>query len=759
MLNVPMLKLEKNNTYLNSQLEQQENNKQLILNIIANINLILNNPSTTDSSSYETILNSANDYLSTISDNIITLERLNMEILTISKELEDLQSDENKNTKSKEFFIKSFSNIKNTIAKYTEKFQNAQKKLDSDNKNFNEFINVNNFKYNFETVVNDEGTNSETYKFTGFIIDNQAEEIVEDIAPAVDYQEVDVEDVAPVTDCSEVDVEAVAPAADYQEVDVEDVAPATDYKEVDVEDVAPAADYKEVDVEDVAPVTDYSEINVENVTSVADCSEVDVDNIEKENNIEANKKIDELTNNFRKMLINLSNNTTKPENASDLISSYFEEISQLSPNSINEELKNLETEITPETEENLEIPEDVESTIADYYIYTEGENTDDIGEKINNYYKIPTTSNITEVVINDEPVTKEDNFENIVYEETAMNTENIEENVTYEDTTIDNIISDTQDNIVDNSVQNNFEDIAKEEISIDIEEPITETNDNKENINNIVEPKVSDNVVNNIIEDVFNERLMAEHKRSASIQDITDDIINNEEISSEISDEVIEETPAIDNDIEESANINEEIPNNETTLEQEPVLNGFGYDLGRTFANNFTNRLNFDLTNNSDSNIIDEEIIQEELLKNKLKKIITAVADNETLIISEKTNKIYLPYKIVELINYIDNYPNVYSSLSDVVEQEFILPFDYFMKHPYRSRFFETYNLIRNRQGRSPISALAYGLKLIHKSNLNPAIIASCKTEEELKNYIYYLDNNRLSEFKAFNIIYQVNPL
>ena len=717
MLNVPMLKLEKNNTYLNSQLEQQENNKQLILNIIANINLILNNPSTTDSSSYETILNSANDYLSTISDNIITLERLNMEILTISKELEDLQSDENKNTKSKEFFIKSFSNIKNTIAKYTEKFQNAQKKLDSDNKNFNEFINVNNFKYNFETVVNDEGTNSETYKFTGFIIDNQAEEIVEDIAPAVDYQE------------------------------------------VDVEDVAPAADYQEVDVEDVAPVTDYSEINVENVTSVADCSEVDVDNIEKENNIEANKKIDELTNNFRKMLINLSNNTTKPENASDLISSYFEEISQLSPNSINEELKNLETEITPETEENLEIPEDVESTIADYYIYTEGENTDDIGEKINNYYKIPTTSNITEVVINDEPVTKEDNFENIVYEETAMNTENIEENVTYEDTTIDNIISDTQDNIVDNSVQNNFEDIAKEEISIDIEEPITETNDNKENINNIVEPKVSDNVVNNIIEDVFNERLMAEHKRSASIQDITDDIINNEEISSEISDEVIEETPAIDNDIEESANINEEIPNNKTTLEQEPVLNGFGYDLGRTFANNFTNRLNFDLTNNSDSNIIDEAIIQEELLKNKLKKIITAVADNETLIISEKTNKIYLPYKIVELINYIDNYPNVYSSLSDVVEQEFILPFDYFMKHPYRSRFFETYNLIRNRQGRSPISALAYGLKLIHKSNLNPAIIASCKTEEELKNYIYYLDNNRLSEFKAFNIIYQVNPL
>ncbi len=745
MLNVPMLKLEKNNTYLNSQLEQQENNKQLILNIIANINLILNNPSTTDSSSYETILNSANDYLSTISDNIITLERLNMEILTISKELEDLQSDENKNTKSKEFFIKSFSNIKNTIAKYTEKFQNAQKKLDSDNKNFNEFINVNNFKYNFETVVNDEGTNSETYKFTGFIIDNQAEEIVEDIAPAVDYQEVDVED--------------VAPAADYQEVDVEDVAPVTDYSEINVENVTSVADCSEVDVEDVAPVTDYSEINVENVTSVADCSEVDVDNIEKENNIEANKKIDELTNNFRKMLINLSNNTTKPENASDLISSYFEEISQLSPNSINEELKNLETEITPETEENLEIPEDVESTIADYYIYTEGENTDDIGEKINNYYKIPTTSNITEVVINDEPVTKEDNFENIVYEETAMNTENIEENVTYEDTTIDNIISDTQDNIVDNSVQNNFEDIAKEEISIDIEEPITETNDNKENINNIVEPKVSDNVVNNIIEDVFNERLMAEHKRSASIQDITDDIINNEEISSEISDEVIEETPAIDNDIEESANINEEIPNNKTTLEQEPVLNGFGYDLGRTFANNFTNRLNFDLTNNSDSNIIDEAIIQEELLKNKLKKIITAVADNETLIISEKTNKIYLPYKIVELINYIDNYPNVYSSLSDVVEQEFILPFDYFMKHPYRSRFFETYNLIRNRQGRSPISALAYGLKLIHKSNLNPAIIASCKTEEELKNYIYYLDNNRLSEFKAFNIIYQVNPL
>ena len=41
MLNMPILKFEKSSKYLESQLEIQSNNKQLILDIITNIGLII----------------------------------------------------------------------------------------------------------------------------------------------------------------------------------------------------------------------------------------------------------------------------------------------------------------------------------------------------------------------------------------------------------------------------------------------------------------------------------------------------------------------------------------------------------------------------------------------------------------------------------------------------------------------------------------------------------------------------------------------
>ena len=104
-------------------------------------------------------------------------------------------------------------------------------------------------------------------------------------------------------------------------------------------------------------------------------------------------------------------------------------------------------------------------------------------------------------------------------------------------------------------------------------------------------------------------------------------------------------------------------------------------------------------------------------IEEKINKIKTAESDNETLVISERTNSIYLPYKISELLRYIETYPNVYASLAEVVDQEFILPFDYFMNHPFKSRFFETYNLIRNRQGKPATHAVRAGLKLIYKHN------------------------------------------
>ena len=50
---------------------------------------------------------------------------------------------------------------------------------------------------------------------------------------------------------------------------------------------------------------------------------------------------------------------------------------------------------------------------------------------------------------------------------------------------------------------------------------------------------------------------------------------------------------------------------------------------------------------------------------------------------------------------------------------------------------------------------------LIHKETYDiwKKTLSFLKSEDELKTYLYYLDANRLDEFKAFNIIYQVNPL
>ena len=44
------------------------------------------------------------------------------------------------------------------------------------------------------------------------------------------------------------------------------------------------------------------------------------------------------------------------------------------------------------------------------------------------------------------------------------------------------------------------------------------------------------------------------------------------------------------------------------------------------------------------------------------------------------------------------------------------------------------------------------------QSNLNPAIIAACKSLKELDIYLDCLDENELDKFSCFNIVYNVNP-
>lgn len=135
------------------------------------------------------------------------------------------------------------------------------------------------------------------------------------------------------------------------------------------------------------------------------------------------------------------------------------------------------------------------------------------------------------------------------------------------------------------------------------------------------------------------------------------------------------------------------------------------------------------------------------------------IKNNNTLIISEKDNKVFLPYTVSEIQSYMEKYPKEYKSLEYVINKEFILPLDYYTKHPSLARFREAYSLIRDREAKSVFDALKYALNIMFKYDLNPAIISACKTEEALNLYIECLENKDLSKFNLFKIEFRLNPL
>lgn len=159
----------------------------------------------------------------------------------------------------------------------------------------------------------------------------------------------------------------------------------------------------------------------------------------------------------------------------------------------------------------------------------------------------------------------------------------------------------------------------------------------------------------------------------------------------------------------------------------------------------FVKEINY--SDSSKSSEISEEISEEN------------IQNNNTLIISEKDNKVFLPYTVSEIQSYMEKYPKEYKSLEYVINKEFILPLDYYTKHPSLARFREAYSLIRDREAKSVFDALKYALNVMFKYDLNPAIISACKTEEALNFYIECLENKDLSKFNLFKIEFKLNPL
>ena len=133
--------------------------------------------------------------------------------------------------------------------------------------------------------------------------------------------------------------------------------------------------------------------------------------------------------------------------------------------------------------------------------------------------------------------------------------------------------------------------------------------------------------------------------------------------------------------------------------------------------------------------------------------------DNNTLIISEKDNKVFLPYKVEEINAYLEQFPDQYNSFESVVAKEYILPLNYYMSHPVLARFREAYSLCRDKEAKPVLESLKYAIDMMFNRRINPAIIAACKTQSQLENYINCLEKNDLKSFTDFQIQFEITPL
>ena len=60
---------------------------------------------------------------------------------------------------------------------------------------------------------------------------------------------------------------------------------------------------------------------------------------------------------------------------------------------------------------------------------------------------------------------------------------------------------------------------------------------------------------------------------------------------------------------------------------------------------------------------------------------------------------------------------------------------------------------------KSVIESFKKAVEVMFDTRINPTIIAACKTEEQINNYIYCLERNDLESFKDFKIVFDMAPM
>lgn len=282
-----------------------------------------------------------------------------------------------------------------------------------------------------------------------------------------------------------------------------------------------------------------------------------------------------------------------------------------------------------------------------------------------------------------------------------------------------------------------------------------------------------ENNINEIHEKILEQKIKRKHvmdlAKMLNTQTSTDTISNNN--SENVLDNSKEIVNIINSNITSLYSIEVELNNICQSITSSYISNSFKddsdsiFDSIKTNITEYSNTLaNFNSTFEENDKKIDNYLNQNVsfTLNNVNEKIsinTEMYVDNPYLVVSEKDKKVYLPYNVSEINSYLEMYPNSYSSFEDVVEKEFIYSLDFYTKNPIYTRFRESYALIRDREGKSVLEALRYSFDLMFKNDLNPCIIAACKNQAQLDDYLKCLENNNLDNFKHFKIQFYVNPL
>lgn len=128
-----------------------------------------------------------------------------------------------------------------------------------------------------------------------------------------------------------------------------------------------------------------------------------------------------------------------------------------------------------------------------------------------------------------------------------------------------------------------------------------------------------------------------------------------------------------------------------------------------------------------------------------------------TLVISEINKQVLLPYTIEDLKNILLDDSTPYTSIKEIVEKKYTVPIKKFSPSPF-ARWREAYNLVVNKEHLSKTKGLSLANELFFNYSLHPAIIAACKSIDELDIYLACLEDNCLDDFKFFDIKFEVPP-